>query len=149
MQETGEGFGFHSKENPFPTPSLAIQRTLVEAAHEHGILAVAHAMNHGDTFAVLEAGVDGVVHAIMDKPPTTELIKAFKESGAFMVPTLTVTASNTGAEDVGREYFADELESKERAEMCCCTHYAREESNLQAGFDQTKALKQAGVDIVW
>ncbi|KAF2724388.1 hypothetical protein K431DRAFT_241501 [Polychaeton citri CBS 116435] len=148
MQETGAGFGLIPKNQPLPTPSVAIQRTLVDAAHNHGILAVAHAMSHSDTLAVLEAGVDGVVHSIMDKSPTPELLEAFKNSGAFMVPTLTVTASNTGSESESREYFAHGLEGDKKEHMRCCTRYAREESNVQAGYEQTRALREAGVDIV-
>lgn len=101
VQETGEGF------NAFPVgktlPSISIQRALVAGAQEHRVLCVAHAMNHGDTFAVLQADVDGVVHALVDKTPTPKLVKAFKESGAFLVPTLTVTASKGGGRGEPRQ----------------------------------------------
>ncbi|KAK8017823.1 hypothetical protein PG993_014149 [Apiospora rasikravindrae] len=147
-EETGEGFNLVPEEELLNTPSMIVQQTLVESAHRHSVLAVAHAMNHSDTHAVLQAGVDAVVHSLMDKPPTTELIAAFKDSGAFVVPTLTVTASNTGAEAESRARFADGLAGLQKENLCACTRYARTSQSIQAGYDQVRALQAAGVDIV-
>jgi hypothetical protein len=43
---------------------------------------VAHALAHDDTVAILKAGVDGLTHTFLDKPPSDEVIAAYKLNNA-------------------------------------------------------------------
>lgn len=149
MQETGETVAAIPAGHALPTPGLPVQRAIVEAAHAHGLLAVAHAMDHNSTHIVLEAGVDGLAHSIVDRSPTAELVAAFQKSGAFLIPTLVVLSSLTGEEADSREHFARHLGKQEGEFMCSCLNFARESVSVEYAFEQVKALKAAGVDIVW
>ena len=118
MQEAGENIAPTVTKQPIPTPGLHVRRAIVEAAHKHGVISVAHTMNYGDTQVVLEAGVDGVAHAVIDQLLTQALVEAYKRSGAFLVPTLIGHASNTGEESHSREHFAHDLETAEMEFLC-------------------------------
>jgi len=126
---------------------LVVQRAIVEAAHAHGLLTVAHAMDHDNTHIVLEAGVDGLAHSIMDRSPTPELVAAFQKSGAFLIPTLVVLSSLTGEETDSREHLARHLAKQDGEFMCSCLKIARESVRVEYAFEQVKALKAAGVDL--
>jgi len=63
-------------------PDIKLQEAVIEAAHAAGLVVVAHALAHDDTVAILKAGVDGLTHTFMDKPPTEELIAAYKLNNA-------------------------------------------------------------------
>lgn len=149
MQETGQTIAAISAKDALPTPGLAVQQAIVQAAHAHGLLAVAHAMNHNDTHVVLEAGVDGLAHSILDQSPTPELVAAFQRSGAFLIPTLVVLSSSTGEESDSRERFAHHLGKEDAESMCSCLNNASKSVSIKYAFEQVKALKAAGVDIVW
>lgn len=149
MQESGETLATIAAGTALPTPGLVVQRAIVEAAHAHGLLTVAHAMNHNDTHIVLEAGVDGLAHSIIDQSPTPELVAAFQKSGAFLIPTLAVLSSSTGEEADSREHFARHLGKQDGEFMCSCMKIAKGSASVGYAFEQVKALKAAGVDIVW
>lgn len=63
-------------------PSIELQKHIVEAAHSHGLVVVAHATSLQATIDILEAGVDGLTHTILDQMPTEELIAAYKKNNA-------------------------------------------------------------------
>lgn len=73
MHESGSGL----KVKP-NLPDIKLQEAVIKAAHARGLLTVAHALALDDTIAILKAGVDGLTHNFMDKPPTDELIQAYK-----------------------------------------------------------------------
>lgn len=148
MQETGEAFKMPFPTVPIPTPSIDVQRAIVKAAHKHGRLALAHAVSMQDTLRMLEAGVDGLAHACTETL-SKELVYAYVKNNAFVIPTLTVTASATGDEQNSRERFASGLVDGEKARMCSCLNISREGFSLQNAIETVKALKDAGIDIVW
>jgi imidazolonepropionase-like amidohydrolase len=79
-----------------PTLSAAQVAALADAAHRRGILAVAHVGSGDEAAAVLDAGVDGLVHLFVDRAPDAGLARRAAAAGAFAVPTLTVLESLTG-----------------------------------------------------
>ncbi|KAG6360866.1 hypothetical protein INS49_011933 [Diaporthe citri] len=90
-----------------PRPRLDIQKAVVDAAHERGIIAVGHALSHEGAFDLLAAGVDGLAHCFLDKPPNDEWIKTMKEKGTHCNPTLSLCASQTGQGAELQRRFAD------------------------------------------
>ncbi len=82
-----------------PTLNAEIVAALVEAAHAHGVLALAHASTLEDATMALNAGVDGLVHIFQDQPVPEAFIAQALESGLFVVPTTVVLGSMLGAVD--------------------------------------------------
>lgn len=135
-------------EIPVPTPSLEIQKCIVDTAHEHGMLTIAHALSNHSTLHVLKAGVDGLAHAAIE-PITEEIVQAFKWKNAFLIPTLAVHASCSGEEQESRERLASGLEGEEKEHACGCLHITKKEFSIKAVYEQVIALKEAGIDILW
>lgn len=133
---------------PVPTPSQEIQRAIVDASHEHGMLTVAHALTNHSTISVLEAGVDGLAHASIDQI-NEEVVKAFKKNNAFLVPTLAVHASCSGEEQESRERFSAHLEGTAKEHLLGCLHITRKELSIKSVYEQVYTLKDAGIDIIW
>ena len=149
MQESGECLNF----DPLNAPALSLQAAVVNAAHKHGLLTVAHATNLRETMLVLEAGVDGLAHQFFDKPHTSQLIDAYEKHGAFVIPTLTAVNSMIGLHS-SNEFAKDPRAISKLAESskaCLCDHMsiALPYCDVQYAYDCVRALKLAGVDIVW
>jgi hypothetical protein len=92
MQECDAALVF----DELPTPSLALQTSIVQAAHSHNLITIAHALCLSDTLAVLKAGTDGLAHSFCDQPPTKELVGAYKRNDSFLITTLVVCATMMG-----------------------------------------------------
>lgn len=150
MQDSGAAMG-HS----FTTPSMELQKAVVQAAHDAGKVAVAHALALRDTLLVLEAGVDGLTHTFCDLAPTEEVIEAYKRQGAWCNPTLVTIGSLTGEGAQLSDDFASDprvqglMGDRERAAMRKCMCMAAESSKLEYAYESVRRLKNAGVDIVW
>lgn len=147
-QEDGHTMNLPLPEIPVPTPSLEIQKCIVDTAHENGMLTVAHALTNHSTLHVLNAGADGLAHAAFE-PINEEVIQAFKKNNAFLIPTLAVHASCTGEEQESRERLANGLEGEEKEHACGCVHITKEEFSVKASYGQVITLKEAGIDILW
>jgi imidazolonepropionase-like amidohydrolase len=149
MQENGASMKFDG----IPAASLELQAALTKAAHDHGLLAIAHATSLADTLLVLQAGVDALMHAFTDFPPTDELITAYKKTNAFLVPTLAVCASITGEEQELRDRFAakatpQQLTADVKENMCKCLDLGVPGATVKNAYETIKKLKAAGIDIV-
>src|SRR5690349_3769467 len=113
MQESGDGIALPFPTRPVPNPSFEVQKAIVDSAHRHNVLAIAHAVSRADTLRMLEAGVDGLAHAcneILDQ----DALDAFGRSKAFVIPTLAIHASASGEEQSSREHFARGLKDAEK-----------------------------------
>ena len=148
MQETGHGIALPFPTCPVPTPSLEVQKAIVNSARKHNVLTVAHATSCSDTLRVLEAGVDGLAHACNETLDQC-VLDAFKKSRAFVIPTLTVHASASGEEQSSRERFARGLQNGEREHMCSCLNISRDGFSMRNACENVKILKDAEIDIVW
>lgn len=147
MQETGQ-IADLPIDKPLPTPSPSIQQAIVDAAHEEGMLVVAHALTFKDTLLVLNGGVDGLMHACVDLPPNKELVDAFQKHNVFLVPTLVAIASATGEEQESREQFAQGLEPIGKEFMCSCMNIMISGPTIENAYQQIRELRAAGLDIV-
>lgn len=135
-------------DQPLPTPSPSIQQAIVDAAHEEGMLVVAHALSFKDTFVVLNSGVDGLMHACAELPPSKELVDAFQKNNVFLVPTLVTIASLTGEEQESREKFAQRLEPAGKEFICSCLDITIPSITVKNAYQQIRELRAAGLDIV-
>ncbi len=149
MQENGKSMKFEG----IPVASVELQSAVAEAAHKHGLLAIAHATTLEDTLIVLRAGVDALMHQFTDEPPTPELIEAYGRNNAFLVPTLVVCSSVTGEEQELRDHFAakatpQQLNDTVKGNMCKCLGLGVPGATVKNSYETIKQLKAAGIDIV-
>ncbi len=82
-------------EHDFPSLDRETVVAVVRAAREHDTLAVAHIHTLEAGRQVLEAGADGLVHLFIDQLDP-EFGRLAAESGAFVIPTLSILESMSG-----------------------------------------------------
>lgn len=80
--EDGSSYG-----RTMPTLDAGRVVALVEAAHAHDALAVAHVARLESARMALEAGVDGLVHIWADRTPDRSLVEGLAAAGIFVIPT--------------------------------------------------------------
>ena len=73
-----------------PTLDAATVRAVVEAAHRRNALVVAHVHALDAAEMAVDAGIDGLVHTVVDVLPSPEFARRVAERGVFVVPTLSV-----------------------------------------------------------
>jgi hypothetical protein len=78
MNESGAAVGLDLSFRP-----LTVQTAVFDAAHAHGLVAVAHALTRNDTLAVLHAGVDA--HCFFNKPMNELVLAAYKRNNACVI----------------------------------------------------------------
>lgn len=149
MQENGKSMKFEG----IPVASVELQTAVVKAAHDNGLLAIAHATSLEDTLLVLRAGADALMHCFTDLDPTDELVEAYQKNNAFLVPTLVVCASLTGEEQELRDRFAakaapQQLTADVKENMCQCLGLGVPGATVKHSYETIKKLKAAGIDIV-
>ncbi|KAF2621988.1 hypothetical protein BU25DRAFT_443503 [Macroventuria anomochaeta] len=135
-------------------PSLELQRSIVSEAQKRGYLTVAHATSLRDTLDVLHAGVNGLTHTFCDKPPTQELVDAYKKNNAWCNPTLAAMGSLTTEGKERQHRFAHDprvqhlISEDKRGNMCACMSFAAQHGKVSHAYDSVKALRAAGIDIL-
>ncbi|KAK5148867.1 hypothetical protein LTR04_000404 [Oleoguttula sp. CCFEE 6159] len=150
MHESGSGLSHN-----FPLPSLELQSALVEAAHGHHLLAVAHALTLKGTIEVLRCGVDGLTHTFFDAPPTDELVALYKRNNAHCNPKLGAVGSLTTEGQALQQQYADDplakrllLSPRARENLCACMAMGKAGGNVANAYDSVRRLHAAGVPIV-
>ena len=139
----------------FAMPSIELQTAIIKAAHSHGLITAAHSLILDDTLAILGAGVDGMAHTFSDKPPTPELIEAYKANNSFLIPTLIIHGSLTGdGAPVAASFASDpraqgKIADAEKTSMCKCLEIAKETGKVENAYESVRQLKAAGIDILW
>ena len=90
------------------TPSLNGETVaaLSRAARAAGLMPVAHVSTAADAVLALRNGVAGLVHVYMTRPASAELVELAVQRKAFVVSTLSVAATVSGA-DEGRRLADD------------------------------------------
>lgn len=139
---------------PLPTPSIALQASVIASAHAHEKITLAHALSMKDMLAVLEAGTDGLAHCCCDEVPSKELVEAYKKHDSFLIPTLIVVATLTGEEtDSSHEFLNSGLAQKhlgEEEKSCFCGRMmmGKRECRVEYAYQTVRMLKENGLDIV-
>ncbi|MER5268365.1 amidohydrolase family protein [Actinosynnema sp. NPDC002837] len=88
----------HGARLPALTPQVVA--ALVEAAHDNGLLTIAHAITAREVAIALDAGVDGLAHVFADAGPDDpvgyDLAARVATQGVFVVTTLAYFEAITG-----------------------------------------------------
>ena len=71
-----------------PGPTQEVMNALVAAAHEHGKLAIAHAVSYEPARMAQEAGVDMLTHIPLNRPFDDEAVQWMVRDGRVLTPTL-------------------------------------------------------------
>ena len=90
-----------------PGPDQSTLNALVAAAHDHGKIAIAHAVTHKAASMAQQAKVDVLTHAPLDKPLEDADIQLMKAAACIAVPTLIMmkgTAKNLAGIRPGIDY---------------------------------------------
>jgi imidazolonepropionase-like amidohydrolase len=74
----------------FPVMPLEVLTALVAEAHQQGLKVYAHAPMLKQAKEALRAGVDGLMHGIIDEPVDQEFIDGMKRNRASYVPTMAL-----------------------------------------------------------
>jgi imidazolonepropionase-like amidohydrolase len=82
-----------------PTLDAATVRAVVDAAHRRGKLAVAHVHALDAARMAVDAGVDGLVHTVVDALPDEAFARRLAENKVFVVPTLSVLGPRAALAD--------------------------------------------------
>ena len=80
-----------------PTISKQTMAAVIAAAHKRGKLAVVHIGSLQGARDAIEAGADGLAHLFVDVAPDPGFAELVSKHHAFVVPTLSVLASISGA----------------------------------------------------
>jgi imidazolonepropionase-like amidohydrolase len=100
--EDGSSFG-----GVIPTLDRPTVNALVIAAHKRHKLAVFHIGSYLEAREAVEAGADGLMHLFIDRLPEPGFGAFVAAHHVFVVPTLSVLLSASGANEEGKSLAAD------------------------------------------
>lgn len=134
-------------------PSLTeeMARAIVEAAHGHGKLALAHATSLDGTEQAIRAGADGLVHIFYDRPPTDEIVAQALEAGIFLIATLSTVGSLTS--ELDGTHLADDhragphIPDSWKENLRQCWHLGSP-GRVEYALEAARRMHEAGVDVL-
>ncbi|RDI42482.1 amidohydrolase family protein [Nocardia mexicana] len=116
----------------FPVPDTDTLTALSDAAHEAGLLVIAHAVTAREAETALAVGADGLAHVWSDlcpgDPASRRLAERVRASGVFVVTTLA--------------YF--ETITQQREPVTGCAAPGHEDNAM----DAARSLREAGVPLL-
>jgi imidazolonepropionase-like amidohydrolase len=140
-------------DHAFPTLTRAQLDDVVAAVHRRNRLAVVHVTRQADALDAIASGADGLVHIFADAAPMPGLAPLAVRHGVFVVPTLSVFESVTGASDASWWQGVPQLAARVTPAMRRSLD-ARMPPALAAGMSLAHAqaavgaLQRAGVPIL-
>ena len=86
----GGDYWYFDKKLTIRKMDKALMQQLIREGKENGLKATAHVFYYDDVKELLEAGIYGIEHGILDRDITADdpIVKLWKESGARFVPTV-------------------------------------------------------------
>lgn len=147
VYDDGSGIGAR-----FPSMDRETLRALVEAAHARAVLAVVHVSDLASARHAVAAGADGLVHAFADVLADEAFINLMRESGAFVIPTLSVLESVAGTGG-GRRLLEDEriagfLDGAARQQLQAGFGTGRGPDYFERALENVRRLHAAGVPVL-
>lgn len=137
---------------PIPTLDAPTVQALVEAARDHGKLAVAHATSVGAARVALAAQVHGLVHVFADSAAPPDLVAQAAAQGIFLVPTMTVLESVTGHSPEGDlsndPDLGPLLGASERSQLGAAFSGGAAGADFDNVMQAVRAFHEAGVPIL-
>jgi imidazolonepropionase-like amidohydrolase len=136
-----------------PTLTKTDLASLIAAAHNRGRMAVVHSGSLAGARDAVEAGADGLAHIFADQPPDADFARFVASHHAFVIPTLTVNESVTGAPS-GESLISDAnlkpyLDASEITNLKAA--FRKRPGNgtsLENALQTVRELKSAGVPLL-
>jgi imidazolonepropionase-like amidohydrolase len=135
-----------------PTLTKATMKAVIDAAHEHGKLAVVHIGTQQQARDAIEAGADGLAHLFADSPPESDFAAFAAEHHVFVEPTLSVLEGVSGhasgeslVADKHLEPFLTAANTENLRKSFPIASTSLSEKHAEAAVHQ---LKSAGVPIL-
>ncbi|KAJ9412333.1 hypothetical protein QL093DRAFT_2027467 [Fusarium oxysporum] len=150
FHELGDSLGM----NDLPRPSMDIQKAVVEAAHKAGVIAVGHALGYAGAKDLFDAGVDGLTHCFLDKPPSDDFIDIMLTRNIHCNPTLVLCASQTvERQEWQREFRKDPLADrmmlrKSPDQPLGLAETQKPRVRVQNAYETARKMYQAGITLV-
>ncbi|HZI55238.1 MAG TPA: CIA30 family protein [Verrucomicrobiae bacterium] len=101
VYDDGKAYGVN-----IPTISKETMAAVIAAAHQRGKLAIVHIGTLQDAKDAIESGADGLAHLFVNTAPDAEFAALVAKHHAFVVPTMSVLATISGAPS-GKPLAAD------------------------------------------
>ena len=132
---------------------LATSKAIINAAHDQGLLAVAHIFNQSDAVDMVAAGIDGLVHQFADSAVSQEFLSRAQESNVFVIPTLAVIASisnrKLGATLAEMPLVAPYLSASAKAQLKAGFSTTDIHGfDLDVALSNTRLMHEAGITIL-
>lgn len=136
----------------FASIDRATLNALVDAAHARGVLAVIHVSDLPSARHAIQAGADGLAHVFADQPADEDFISLIRDSGAFVIPTLSVLESVAGTES-GSRLLEDPrinrlLDPAARQQLESRFGPGRGEAFIELARNNVERLAEAGIPIL-
>lgn len=133
----------------FPSLTTPTVAALVDAAHGHEMLVIAHVSTQILAREAVTAGVDALAHTWVDAPPSPDVVAAVAEARMFVVPTLTVFELAEAHRLYDDPRVIADLAPDLRAWFGQpLPPYVRPSHHVENGVQVVRALHEAGVQIL-
>lgn len=148
MMEDGHLNGF-----PMPILTRATVQALTQAAHSHGMLAVAHVTRKDFAANLIEDGVDALVHSFVDAPADAAFVQLAVNHGIFMVGTLSAeeafVTTDGGASLISDPNLGPYLTDQEKEWLLTpAPPTSMTPQNLAIAMENVRLLHEAGISIL-
>jgi imidazolonepropionase-like amidohydrolase len=136
-----------------PRPPPELTKSIVEAAHSNGLVAVGHAFSYAGAMDLLKGGVDGLTHVFFDTPPSDDWLELMKRNNVHCNPTLSLAASQAGAGDTIQQRFTQSpFAQRMLFDKTPRQNLGLSAKNTKASYENairnTKAMYQAGIPLI-
>lgn len=135
-----------------PSIDRATAQAVINAAHEQGLMALAHISTQAAARDMIEDGIDGLVHIFADQAVSDEVVALAKESDVFIIPTLAVIASVDGRKDAAqlaaREDVRPLLSPMQAQTLTMSFPEGVSGYSLATALNNVKRFHEAGVPIL-
>ena len=135
-----------------PSLDRATASALIDAAHQRGLMAVAHIASLRAAEDMVRDNIDGLVHIFADEKATPEFAQLALQAGIFVTPTLSVIAAidaDNTAEELATDEFIQPFLTPAQTQMLKAS-YGRSIPgfDLALAKDNVRLLYKAGVAIL-
>lgn len=86
-------------QTKIPSLDRELAQAVIQAAHEEGLMAVAHISSQQAALDLVEDDIDGLVHVFADEAVSDKFVELAVSRNVFVIPTLAVIASVAGQDD--------------------------------------------------
>jgi len=141
----------------FKSLDRATAAAVIHAAHQRGLIVVAHVSTQQAAQELVEDGIDGLVHIFADQKLSAEFLSLAKRKNIFVIPTLSVIAAIS--EQQGRDSLAKQFSDNKAIAQYLSKEQSRQllssfGNHNPTGFDlataihNTEQLHRAGITIL-